>query len=153
LGTVWHTRAGGETDADGLFRFRGFFGDYRAAARVGGRAVAGRLCLRGGGGLGGGGAPPTPRLVGGRQIAGRDVATQARSASDGIREIPSLALRACVLLIRARRSRIAGGKSDERGQADARPAPRSSTVAGTLPPGRRPLSPPLGGRRCPPRSR
>jgi hypothetical protein len=35
IGTVWHSRANGETDAAGRFRFRGFFGDYRVAARVG----------------------------------------------------------------------------------------------------------------------
>jgi hypothetical protein len=35
IDTVWHTRAAGETDREGLFRFRGFFGDYRAAVRVG----------------------------------------------------------------------------------------------------------------------
>jgi hypothetical protein len=35
IGTVWHSRASGATDARGQFRFRGFFGDYRAAARVG----------------------------------------------------------------------------------------------------------------------
>jgi hypothetical protein len=35
IGTVWHSRASGETDPDGRFRFRGFFGDYRVAARVG----------------------------------------------------------------------------------------------------------------------
>jgi hypothetical protein len=35
IGIAWHTRASGETDADGLFRFRGFFGDYRVAARLG----------------------------------------------------------------------------------------------------------------------
>ncbi len=39
IDTVWHTRAGGETDADGLFRFRGFCGDYRIAARVGEEAA------------------------------------------------------------------------------------------------------------------
>jgi hypothetical protein len=35
IGTVWHTRASGKTDRDGRFRFRGYFGDYRVAARVG----------------------------------------------------------------------------------------------------------------------
>jgi hypothetical protein len=35
IGTVWHTRAGGETDGEGRFGFRGFFGDYRIAARIG----------------------------------------------------------------------------------------------------------------------
>jgi hypothetical protein len=47
IGTVWHTRAGGETDADGLFRFRGFFGDYRVAARVGEEATVGLFSCRG----------------------------------------------------------------------------------------------------------
>jgi hypothetical protein len=35
IGTVWHSRAAGQTDAGGCFRFRGFFGDYRLAARAG----------------------------------------------------------------------------------------------------------------------
>jgi hypothetical protein len=35
----WHTRASGVTDGDGLFRFRGFFGDYRVVADVGGPAA------------------------------------------------------------------------------------------------------------------
>jgi hypothetical protein len=35
IGTFWHSRAAGATDADGMFRFRGFFGDYRVAARFG----------------------------------------------------------------------------------------------------------------------
>jgi hypothetical protein len=35
LGTIWHTRASGETNTDGRFEFRGFFGDYRVAARLG----------------------------------------------------------------------------------------------------------------------
>ena len=35
IGTVWHSRASGETDRDGRFRFRGFFGDYRVATRIG----------------------------------------------------------------------------------------------------------------------
>jgi hypothetical protein len=30
---IWHSRASGVTDAAGLFSFRGFFGDYRIAAR------------------------------------------------------------------------------------------------------------------------
>ena len=49
IDTVWHTRAGGETDTDGLFRFRGFCGDYRVAARVGAAAATiGRVsCQRG----------------------------------------------------------------------------------------------------------
>jgi hypothetical protein len=39
IGTVWHSRASGQTDAEGLFRFRGFFGDYRVAARRGEEAA------------------------------------------------------------------------------------------------------------------
>lgn len=39
IGMVWHSRASGETDAAGLFAFRGFFGDYRIAARVGEEAA------------------------------------------------------------------------------------------------------------------
>jgi hypothetical protein len=39
IGTVWHSRASGQTDAEGLFQFRGFFGDYRAAARLGEEAA------------------------------------------------------------------------------------------------------------------
>jgi hypothetical protein len=35
IGVVWHSRASGTTDADGGFRFRGFFGDYRVVAGVG----------------------------------------------------------------------------------------------------------------------
>ncbi|MBO0700820.1 MAG: hypothetical protein J2P46_20665, partial [Zavarzinella sp.] len=35
IGTVWHSRASGETDETGRFRFRGFLGEYRVAARVG----------------------------------------------------------------------------------------------------------------------
>jgi hypothetical protein len=35
IGTTWHSRANGQTDRDGRFRFRGFFGDYRMVARVG----------------------------------------------------------------------------------------------------------------------
>jgi len=35
IGTVWHSRASGITDANGRFTFRGFFGDYRVAARSG----------------------------------------------------------------------------------------------------------------------
>jgi hypothetical protein len=35
IGTTWHSRANGQTDRDGCFRFRGFFGDYRVVARVG----------------------------------------------------------------------------------------------------------------------
>jgi hypothetical protein len=51
IDTVWHTRAAGVTDRDGRFRFRGFFGDYRAAARVGGESAATvRFGCRGGAG-------------------------------------------------------------------------------------------------------
>ena len=35
IGTIWHSRAAGQTDTEGRFRFRGFFGTYRVAARVG----------------------------------------------------------------------------------------------------------------------
>jgi hypothetical protein len=34
IGSLWHTRAEGLTDAHGLFRFRGFFGGYRVVANV-----------------------------------------------------------------------------------------------------------------------
>jgi hypothetical protein len=34
-----HSRAWGHTDSDGLFRFRGFFGDYRIVVDVGGAAA------------------------------------------------------------------------------------------------------------------
>jgi hypothetical protein len=40
IGTVWHTRASGETDREGRFRFRGYYGDYRVAARVGEEGAA-----------------------------------------------------------------------------------------------------------------
>jgi hypothetical protein len=42
--TIWHTRAAGQTDAAGVFHFRGFFGDYRIAARLG-DAAATTVCL------------------------------------------------------------------------------------------------------------
>lgn len=35
IGLVWHTRAAGVADAEGMFRFRGFFGSYRVVARIG----------------------------------------------------------------------------------------------------------------------
>jgi len=35
IGCCWHSRAAGVTDADGSFRFRGFFGDYRVVAQAG----------------------------------------------------------------------------------------------------------------------
>jgi hypothetical protein len=34
IGEVWHSRSSGVTDAEGRFGFRGFFGDYRVAART-----------------------------------------------------------------------------------------------------------------------
>src|SRR5262249_50657787 len=40
IATVWHTRASGETDRDGRFRFRGYYGDSRVAGGVG-EAAAG----------------------------------------------------------------------------------------------------------------
>lgn len=39
IGSVWHTRAGGVTDEEGSFRFRGFFGTYRVVAECGGPAA------------------------------------------------------------------------------------------------------------------
>lgn len=55
---IWHTRADARTDAEGLFRFRGFFGDYRVAARLGDRpAAVATLSLRRGGG------PPFPIVL------------------------------------------------------------------------------------------
>jgi hypothetical protein len=36
IGSLWHTRAAGLTDEAGRFCFKGFFGDYRAVAKVGG---------------------------------------------------------------------------------------------------------------------
>lgn len=35
LGTIWHTRQGGETDAQGRFSFRGFYGTYRVVVTGG----------------------------------------------------------------------------------------------------------------------
>jgi hypothetical protein len=35
IGVIWHTRADGQTDADGRFSFRGFLGTYRVAVRAG----------------------------------------------------------------------------------------------------------------------
>ena len=47
IAVVWHSWASGETDAEGRFSFRGFFGDYRVAARVGDEAATvGQFCLR-----------------------------------------------------------------------------------------------------------
>jgi hypothetical protein len=49
IGTTWHARASGQTDRDGCFRFRGFFGDYRVVARVGEEtAITGFISHRGG---------------------------------------------------------------------------------------------------------
>lgn len=46
IGTTWHSRAMGETDREGRFRFRGFLGDYRVAARIGeAPATSGLLTL------------------------------------------------------------------------------------------------------------
>jgi hypothetical protein len=39
IDVVWHTRAAGETDRDGRFQFRGFFGDYRVAVHAGAAAT------------------------------------------------------------------------------------------------------------------
>ena len=39
IGDCWHTRTTGVTDATGRFRFRGFFGTYRVAAKVGGSSA------------------------------------------------------------------------------------------------------------------
>jgi hypothetical protein len=46
IDVVWHTRASGVTAADGLFRFRGFCGDYRAGIEVGGRVEVARFTVR-----------------------------------------------------------------------------------------------------------
>jgi hypothetical protein len=47
IDTVWHSRASGETDANGRFRWRGFLGDYRVAARLGeAAATTARFALR-----------------------------------------------------------------------------------------------------------
>jgi len=46
IGTVWHTRAAGATDAMGQFRFRGFYGGYRVvAASAGETATVGHFTL------------------------------------------------------------------------------------------------------------
>jgi hypothetical protein len=39
IGAKWHSRSSGQTDRDGCFRFRGFFGDYRVAVQVCGEAA------------------------------------------------------------------------------------------------------------------
>jgi hypothetical protein len=53
IGVVWHSRATGTTDADGIWRFRGFFGDYRVVAGVGDAepAVSTIALQRGGAGV------------------------------------------------------------------------------------------------------
>jgi len=38
IGFDWHSRAAGRTDADGRFRFRGFYGSYRVVTDIGGPA-------------------------------------------------------------------------------------------------------------------
>ena len=46
ISTVWHTRAQGETDINGQFQFRGYFGDYRVmVARREGNAKISTLTL------------------------------------------------------------------------------------------------------------
>lgn len=47
IGIVWHTRASGTTDRDGRFQFRGFFGDYRIAARIGEEVTTDLFSFRG----------------------------------------------------------------------------------------------------------
>jgi len=46
--TVWHSRSNSVTDADGRFRFRGFFGDYRVVARAGPVATTALFSFRDG---------------------------------------------------------------------------------------------------------
>ena len=46
IDVVWHTRADGLTDADGRFRFRGFYGDYRVGVRVGEETKVSPFSLR-----------------------------------------------------------------------------------------------------------
>ena len=46
IGVVWHTRANGVTDADGLFHVRGFYGNYRIGVPVGERATVALFSLR-----------------------------------------------------------------------------------------------------------
>jgi len=45
VGTVWHSRASGQTDACGQFHFRGFWGSYRAAVMTGSRAHVATISL------------------------------------------------------------------------------------------------------------
>jgi len=48
IGSIWHSRASGETDPAGRFRFRGYLGDYRVAARAReAPAMTARLKMRG----------------------------------------------------------------------------------------------------------
>jgi len=46
INIVWHTRARGQTNRDGRFRFRGFFGDYRVAAQAGETATTALAACR-----------------------------------------------------------------------------------------------------------
>lgn len=46
IDVVWHTRADGLTDADGRFRFRGIYGDYRVGVRMGEETKVSPLSLR-----------------------------------------------------------------------------------------------------------
>lgn len=46
IDVVWHTRAAGVTDADGLFRFRGFFGGYRVGVQAGENVEVATFFLR-----------------------------------------------------------------------------------------------------------
>ena len=72
IGTVWHSRAAGETDEAGRFHLRAFFGDYRVAARIGEEpATVGVLCCRPGPG------PSVVRL----DLPGGDSDSLARQAS------------------------------------------------------------------------
>ena len=50
IGVVWHTRADGVTDAEGRFRFRGFFGDYRVGVKVGEETKVSTFTLHSGSG-------------------------------------------------------------------------------------------------------
>jgi hypothetical protein len=50
IGTIWHTRANGETDTAGRWRFRGFFGEYRVVAQVGEAATVALFAGHGGAG-------------------------------------------------------------------------------------------------------
>jgi hypothetical protein len=50
IDVVWHTRDLGRTDAEGMFAFRGFFGEYRVGVRAGGWAEVACFSLRSGDG-------------------------------------------------------------------------------------------------------